>query len=80
MSVYVRPQYLRAVEMHSSWDFWGQHQWRNRGEGAPQRLLTGKFLLTYGEKRDKENKENGAEKRKIDQNWKWKEEKVIKIG
>ena len=28
-----------------------------------QRLLTGKFLLTYREKRDKEKRENGAEKK-----------------
>ena len=41
-------------------------QWRNRrggGRGAecPQRFLTGKFLLTYWEKRDKEKKGKGVE-------------------
>ena len=40
-------------------------QWRNRrGEqSAPQRLLIGKFLLTYREKRGKEKRENVAEKK-----------------
>ena len=45
-----------------------QHtQWRNRQGGKmPPRLLTGKFLLTYREKRGKreKKKENGAEKKK----------------
>ena len=40
----------------------GTYQWRNRrggGRGAecPQRLLNGKFLLTYREKRGKEKRE-----------------------
>ena len=30
-------------------------------QSAPQRLLTGKFLLTYWEKRGKEKRENGSE-------------------
>ena len=49
-----------------------------RGRGgrvSPQRLLTGKFLLTYWEKRGKENRENGTEKK---ENWKWKEESYKK--
>ena len=29
------------------------------GQSAPQRLLTGKFLLTYREKRSKEKREKG---------------------
>ena len=29
------------------------------GQSAPQRFLTGKFLLTYREKRGKEKKEKG---------------------
>ena len=29
------------------------------GQSAPQRLLTGKFLLTYREKRGKEKREKG---------------------
>ena len=40
-----------------------------RGQSAPPRLLTGKFLLTYREKRGKENKEkgeNGEKRRKIE--------------
>ena len=48
---------------------YGHTQWRNgRGGGAgwqsvPQILLTGKFLLTYREKRGKEKREIGAEKK-----------------
>ena len=38
---------------------------RVRGQSAPQRLLTGKFVLTYRENRGKEKSENGAEIRKI---------------
>ena len=43
-------------------------QWRNRGGGrvaveGGQSLLTGKFLLTYREKRGKEKRENGAGKK-----------------
>ena len=35
-------------------------QWRDRrGQSAPQRLLTGKFLMTYREKRGKEKMEKG---------------------
>ena len=52
--------------------------------GDPQRLLTGKFLLTYREKRGKEKRENGGKRRKIEtgtvenwkENWKWKEENL----
>ena len=49
----------------------GRKQWRNRrggggagGQSAPQRLLTGKFLLTYREKRGKEKMEKGWELRR----------------
>ena len=35
-------------------------------QSAPQRLLTGKFLLTYRQNRGKENRKNGAKKRKIE--------------
>ena len=39
-------------------------QWQNsRGQSAPPRLLTGKFLLTYREKRGKKKGENGEEKK-----------------
>ena len=41
-------------------------QWRDRWGAAPQRLLTGKFLLTYREKIGKEKSEkgeNGKEKK-----------------
>ena len=55
-------------------------QWRNGGGEGPQRLLTGKFLLTYQEKRGKKKRgrvENGEEKKEIVKgkvgNWKWKE-------
>ena len=59
-----------------------------RGQSAPPpRLLTGKFLLTYREKRGKEKwKREKMEKkrRKIAkgkvENWKWKEGKVTKWG
>ena len=44
-----------------------QNQWRSRcagrGEEWPPRLLTGKFLLMYREKRGKENIENVAERK-----------------
>ena len=57
---------------------------RRVGGTVPPRLLTGKFLLTYREMRGKDKRENGAERRKIEkkkvENWKWKEEKVIKWG
>ena len=51
------------------------------GQSAPQRLLTGKFLLTYREKRGKEKREKGEMekkrrkivKRKVE-NWNWLEE------
>ena len=47
---------------------------------CPLTLLTGKFLLSYREKRGKEKRENGEEKRKIEkgkvENWKWQEEKL----
>ena len=55
--------------------------WRNsRGPGGGQgdslTLLTGKFVLTYWEKRGTEKKENGEEKKEIEkgkvENWKWK--------
>ena len=41
-----------------------QKQWRNRrgggrGQCAPQRLLTGKFLLTYREKKARKNRKGG---------------------
>ena len=57
-------------------------QWRNRQGG--QRLLTGKFLLTYREKRGKEKREKGwilrKKRRKIVkgkvENWKRKVEKL----
>ena len=51
------------------------------GKSAPLTLLTGKFLLTYWEKRGRKKRENWKEKkrRKIEkgkvENWKWKEEK-----
>ena len=48
----------------------GPNQWRNMwggggrwGQGAPQRLLTGKFLLTYWEKRGKEEKGKWGKKK-----------------
>ena len=44
-----------------------QNQWRSRctgrGEEWPLRLLTGKFLLMYREKRGKKNIENVAERK-----------------
>ena len=48
-----------------------------RGQSAPQRLLTRKFLPTYQEKRGKEKREKGWKlRRKIVktkvENWKWK--------
>ena len=61
-------------------------QWRNRrGAECPPRLLTGKFLLPYREKRGKKTRENGAVKRrKIGkgrvENQKWKEEKLQNEG
>ena len=49
-----------------------------RGQSAPQTLLTGKFLLTYQEKRGKEKRENGEEKKENQKReggkLKWKEE------
>ena len=60
---------------------WLTQQWSNRGEqGAecPQRLLTGKFLLTYREKIGKKKK--GGERGK---NWEEKKENCkgnLKIG
>ena len=68
------------------WYFEVAHQWRNRrGEGAggsappPQRLLIGKFLLTYREKRGKGKREKGGKWRRKEgkivkgkaENWKW---------
>ena len=60
-------------------------QWRNRrggrgGQSAPQRLLTGKFLLTYREKRGKEKRERGENWVEKVENWKWKQENVRKRG
>ena len=53
------------------------------GEGAeyPVTLLTGKFLLTYWKKRDKEKWENwekkeGKIKKGNVENWKWQKEKL----
>ena len=57
-----------------------------RGHSAPQKVLTGKFLLTYREKRGKEKKGKGwkMEKKRRNiikgkmENWKWKKGKVRK--
>ena len=50
------------------------------GDRIPPRLLTGKFLLTYREKRGKEKGEMEQKRRKIEKGkvikWKWKEEKL----
>ena len=40
------------------------------GQSAPQRLLTGKFLLTYREKRGKEKREKGRKLRRKKENCK----------
>ena len=47
----------------------------------PQRLLTGKFLMTYrGKKRQGKNgKGMKIDKKKVE-NWKWKQENVLKRG
>ena len=37
--------------------------WRHVGGGESLILFTGKFLLTYREKRGKEKRENGEEKK-----------------
>ena len=63
----------------------GHAQWRNRrggrgGRVPPQRLLTGKFLLTYREKRGKEKRERGENWVEKVENWKWKQENVRKRG
>ena len=50
------------------------------GHSAPQRLLTGKFLLTYREKRGKEKRERGENWVEKVENWKWKQENVRKRG
>ena len=54
------------------------NQWRNmwggQGVKCPQRLLTGKFLLTYQEKRGKEKK------RKRGENWKEKKKNCKREG
>ena len=55
-------------------------QWCNNswgGRGCPPTLLTGKFLLTYREKRGKEKRENGEEKK---ENQKREGGKVTKWG
>ena len=62
-----------------------RRQWRNRrggrgGRVPPQRLLTGKFLLTYREKRGKEKRERGENWVEKVENWKWKQENVRKRG
>ena len=72
---------FRAAHPHTP--FLGQCPPPPRGGGGrvPQRLLIGKFLLTYREKRGKEERENGAEKKEL---WKreggklpnWKEGKL----
>ena len=54
---------------------------RQSAPHAPQRLLTGKFLLTYWEKRGKEKAKTEQKRRKIEkrkevEKWKWKEEKL----
>ena len=56
----------------------GGAQWHNRWGAGGQRLLTGKFLLTYREKKGKEKIEKGEmekKRRKIVKgkvkNWKW---------
>ena len=62
-------------------------QWRNRGggrpaaggQGAPQRLSTGNFLLTYREKRGKEKREKGWKLRKKEGNCKRKGGKLEMI-
>ena len=49
----------------------GKRQWRNRlGAECPQRLLTGKFLLTYWEKRGKEKRERGENGEEMKENFK----------
>ena len=50
------------------------------GRVPPQRLLTGKFLLTYREKRGKEKRERGENWVEKVENWKWKQENVRKRG
>ena len=54
---------MRA-QIQNSRSMWTFHQCRNRrgagGQSAPQRLLTGKFLLIYQEKRGKAKKWKGG--------------------
>ena len=64
-----RPLYIMSAE-HQVCDAWCWEyakQWRNSrggGKSAPRHLfVTEKFLLTYHEKRGKENRENGEEKK-----------------
>ena len=52
--------------------------YNSRRAGGRADTLTGKFLLTYREKRGKEKRENGEGKSKKGkgENWKWKEKKL----
>ena len=53
-------------------------QWRNRrggggmGRVSPQRIRTGKFLVTYREREARKKKENGAEKMQNAKKGRWK--------
>ena len=52
--------------------FIGVKDGRGAGESATQRLLTGKFLLTYREKRGKEKRENEPKSKENRKKGRWK--------
>ena len=100
MAMKATAKWVNAIEFNTLWiesclcvtsGHCIHRQWRNRrgagGQCAPQRHLTGKFLLTYQEKRGKEWMEKGVKWRRKKGKWKrkggklkWEEGKVPKWG
>ena len=81
-----------GLKLSAYWMKW-HNRWRERGWGGggwgvvvwgadcPPKLLTGKFLLNYQEKRGQEKRKIGKKEGKLKRegeklNWKWKEEKL----